>query len=140
MLLFLYRAPAGLGSVRDRFANWPLGRRFIALAAAYAIVLSSLIVSFDVARASILAPGAITCHSDAGGTSAPGGGQPDGKLCDASCCTGCLMLTAALPPPPANAIPAARTSSRPLAFPPVIVFAAATRTASNQSRAPPQSA
>jgi hypothetical protein len=127
--------------VNRRFGRWPLGRRLIALAAAYAIVLSSLIVSFDVARAAVPTPGTITCHSDAGGTAPPAGSQPDGKLCDASCCIGCLMLTAALPPPPAKGAEASRLSGgRPLLLAAVVTFVPVAHTASHQSRAPPRAA
>lgn len=123
-----------------RFAKWPLGRRLVALAAAYAIALSSLIVSFGVTRAAMAAPGTITCHSEAGGAAAPAGGQPDGKLCDASCCTGCLMLVAALPPPPANVAEAPRSSGQTMALSAVITFGPAAHTKSHQSRAPPRAA
>lgn len=123
-----------------RFANRPIGRRLIALAAAYAIALSSLIVSFGVARAAIPAPGTITCHSDAGGTTAPAGSRPDGKLCDASCCTGCLMLVAALPPPPAKVAGAQPSSAEPLTLAAVVTFRTAAHTSSHRSRAPPRAA
>ena len=112
----------------------------IALAAAYAIALSSLIVSFGVTRAALAAPGTITCHGDAGGTSAPTGSAPDGKLCDASCCTGCLMLVAALPPPPAKITGARPSAGEPLTLTAVVTFRAAAYTSSHRSRAPPRAA
>jgi hypothetical protein len=111
----------------------------IALAAAYAIVLSSLIVSFDVARAAVPTSGTITCHSDTGGTATPAGSQPDGRLCDASCCIGCL--TAALPPPPAKGAEAPQLSGgRPLLLAAVITFHATAHPSSHRSRAPPHAA
>jgi hypothetical protein len=127
-------------SVHRRFANRPMGRRLIALAAAYAIVLSSLIVSFGVARAAVPAPGTITCHSDAGGAAAPTDGRPDGKLCDASCCTGCLMLVAALPPPPVKVAGAPRSFGQPLPLDGAATLGAAAHTTSHRSRAPPRAA
>ena len=122
------------------FGSLPWGRRLIALAAAYAIALSSLVVSFGVTRAAVAPPGTITCHSDAAGTAQPSGTQPDGKLCDASCCTGCLMLVAALPPPPDQVAEAPRSIGAPL---PLVVGApigAAAHTSSHRSRAPPPTA
>lgn len=126
--------------MHKRSATWPLGRRLIALAAAYAIALSGLMLSFGVARAAVSLPGTVTCHSDAGGTTAPTGSRPDGKLCDASCCTGCLMLVAALPPPPVNVAEAPRMASRPLPLIAVITVGAAAHTSSHRSRAPPRAA
>ena len=122
------------------FAEWPLGRRLIALAAAYAIALSSLIVTFGVARAAIPVPGTITCHSEAGGTTQPANPAHEGKLCDASCCIGCLTLVAALPPPPAKVTGAPRSSGEPLALAAIITFGPAAHTASHPSRAPPRTA
>jgi hypothetical protein len=125
--------------VHERFATWPLSQRLIALATAYAIALSGLMVSFGVARAAVSLPGTITCHSDAG-TTGPAGSQPDGKLCDGSCCTGCLMLVAALPPPPVKVAEAPRVAGRPLPLVAVITVGAAAHTSSHRSRAPPRAA
>ena len=125
--------------MHKRFAKWPLSRRLIALAAAEAIALSSLMVSFGVARAAVSLPGTITCHSEAGNTT-PSGSQPDGKLCDASCCTGCLMLVAALPPPPVAVAEAPRVAGRPLPLVAVITVGTAAHTSSHRSRAPPRAA
>ena len=119
-------------------------RRIIALVAAYAVALSSLIASFGVARAAADAaynPGGIICHS------APGGGRPspfgDGtnnKLCANCCNVGCMMLMAALPPPPATAAAMPQAASeilRPSAF---ALRAAAPQTKAHRSRAPPLTA
>ncbi len=125
--------------MHERSATWPLSRRLIALATAYAIALSGLMVSFGVARAAVSLPGTITCHSDAG-TTGPAGSQPDGKLCDASCCTGCLMLVAALLPPPVTVAEAPRVAGRPLPLGAVITVGAAAHTSSHRSRAPPRAA
>ncbi len=94
-------------AVRRIFAKRTLRRRVIALAAAYAIALSSLIASFGAARAAAdmaAHPGGVICHSVAAGKHAPASGKTsNNKTCADSCCAGCLMLMAALPPPPANA-------------------------------------
>src|ERR1700692_2410409 len=89
----------GAWAVGKNPANRSLRRRVVALAAAYAIALSSLIGSFGAARAAAEAatlPGAILCHSDVAGQSTPAPDESNGKICINSCCTGCLMLTAAL--------------------------------------------
>lgn len=127
-------------SANRRFSGWPLARAVIALVAAYAIALSSLMVSFGAARAAIPGPGTITCHSEAGRATEPAGGDHDGRLCDASCCIGCLMLMAAVPPPPVEVAKAPRSSRRPLALVVATTFGTLAHTISHQSRAPPQSA
>ena len=129
--------------VHRRFANRrgsPFGRRLVALAAAYAIAVSSLIVSFGVTRSAVAMTGTITCHSDAGGTAQPAGSRPDGKLCDAACCTGCLMLVAALPPPPDRVAAAPRSVAHPLPLAAAGAVDPAAHTASHRSRAPPVAA
>ena len=121
----------------------PLRQRLIALAAAYAIALSGLIANFggaQMAAAGATQPDFAICHSDGVNSPAP---SPDGgtsKTCFDDCCTGCLMLSAALPAPPATAI--ARISSAgeriaPLADAP---FVATPHTKSHRSRAPPLTA
>jgi hypothetical protein len=60
--------------MRKIFAKRPLRRRIIALAAAYAIALASLISSFSVASVAAQAvaqPGGILCHTDVSGHHAP---------------------------------------------------------------------
>ena len=73
-------------------------RRIVALAAAYAIVLSGLIASFGAARAAAEAaaqPGEILCHSVAASQPAPSTDDSNGKVCVDACCVGCLALMAA---------------------------------------------
>jgi hypothetical protein len=92
--------------VHKRFAKWPLGRRIVALAAAYAIVLSSLFANLGAAQAAVAAashPGFIICHSDIPGQ--PPSGGDNGKTCVNGCCIGCLMLMATLPAPQGAAVP-----------------------------------
>jgi len=114
-------------------------RRLIALAAAYAIALSGLFASFGAAQAAALAaadPGGFICHGAPTDQSAPSPGESNGKLC-IDCCTGCLMLMAALPPPPATTV-ALVQSAGVVQHPTVVVALAGTpETKSHRSRAPP---
>ena len=116
-------------------------RRIIALVAAYAVALSSLIASFGVARAAADTadnPIGIICHNAAGsGQPSPSGEGTNNKLCADCCNVGCMMLMAALPAPPATAVAMPRAASkilRPLAF---AVGAVASHTKAHRSRAPP---
>ena len=133
--------------MHDFFRKRLWQKRLVALAAAYAIALSSLIANFSgaqMAAAAAVQPGGIICHTDFAGGHAPSPApSPDSgtnKTCIDDCCTGCLTLTAALPPAPANAdaIPlSASVRIVPLA---VAVFVSGPRTKSHRSRAPPQTA
>jgi hypothetical protein len=130
--------------VRNYLGRRPLRRRIIALAAAYAIALSSLIASFGAASAAAEAaavPGGIICHTVVDGQQAPSPAEGNGKLCIDCCCgVGCTMLMAALPPPPAAAAPLSRASSRPLAPPATAVRAGGHEANAHRSRAPPLTA
>jgi hypothetical protein len=88
--------------VRGNLAKLPLRRRVIALAAAYAIALSSVIASFGAAQAAAEAinqPDAVLCHSStAAAQTAPRADESNSKICVESCCIGCLALAAAVPP------------------------------------------
>ncbi len=121
------------------FANRSLRRRLIALVAAYALALGGLFASWAAGSAAALAaagPAAVICHSDAAGAPAPSQNN-GGHVCVDSCCVGCVLLTAALPPLPVKAIGAPRSAARPLAVTPAFVVAAGSSTRSHQSRAPP---
>jgi hypothetical protein len=129
--------------VRHKLAKRPLGRRLVALAAAYAIALSSLIASFGTARAAAAAvdePGGIICHSLVTDQQAPAGDQTDRNICSADCCIGCLLLLAALPPPPANAVAVARSAGPAFTARTSRGLAGRPEARSHQSRAPPQAA
>jgi len=111
----------------------------IALVAAYALALGGIFASWAAGSAAALAaagPAAVICHSEAGAP-APGQNGDSGAVCVASCCVGCVLLTAALPPPPVKAIGAPQSAARPLAATPVRAVAAGHSTRSHQSRAPP---
>jgi hypothetical protein len=129
--------------VPKTFAERPLRQRIIALAAAYAIALASLISSFSaasVAAQAVAQPGGILCHTDVSGQSAPSTDETNNGICADCCCVGCLTLMAALPPPPAKAIAVSRPSSRNIAPLVIIVLAGGPTAKSHQSRAPPLTA
>jgi hypothetical protein len=120
-----------------------LGQRIIALVAAYAIALAGLLANFggaQMAAAAAAQTGGVICHSDLAGSPGhfPDGGTSD--VCADSCCTGCLMLVAALPPPPVTAVAFAPSASERIVPPAVTAFVASPQTESHRSRAPPLSA
>jgi hypothetical protein len=126
------------------FRNRLLQKRFVALAAAYAIALSGLIANFagaQMASAAAAQPGGIICHTDFAGNPAP---SPDGgnagHSCIDDCCTGCLMLSAALPEPPETGKALLQSASERIALPARTVFVAGPGSKSHRSRAPPQNA
>jgi hypothetical protein len=127
-------------SVHKYFTKCPLRRRIVALAAAYAIALSGIIANFGAsgaAAAESSTPGTVTCHTEIAGDPSPTDDQDNGKACADSCCIGCLMLTAALPPPSATPMGALRSPGQILPPPVVSGFASSPQSKSNQSRAPP---
>jgi hypothetical protein len=128
--------------VRQFFYERSLRRRTIALVAAYTIALASLLASFTAARATIDTNNAlgVICHTLDTGQTNPAGGQDNGNACAENCCIGCLMLTAALPPPPVKITGAPQTASQPLPPPAIAALAGGTFTKSHRSRAPPLTA
>jgi hypothetical protein len=128
--------------VRQFFYERSLRRRTIALVAAYTIALASLLASFTAARATIDTNNSlgVICHTLDTGQTNPAGGQDNGKACAENCCIGCLMLTAALPPPPVKITGAPQTASQPLPPPAIAALAGGTFTKSHRSRAPPLTA
>jgi hypothetical protein len=133
----------GVEAVNRYSAKRSLSRRIVALFAAYAIALSGLLASFTAAHAAAAAagtPGAIICHTLVTGEApVPAGDQNNGDHC-ANCCVGCLMLMAALPPPPVTVTGAPQAAGRPLPPPAVALAAAGPVTKSHRSRAPPLTA
>jgi hypothetical protein len=120
-------------------------RRIVALAAAYAIALASLIASFGAASATAEAAtapdGIIICHTIvAGGETPSPADQTNSKHCVDNCCIGCLMLMAAVPPPPAKIIGAPLSASQSIAPPQSIVLVGVFETKDHRSRAPPPAA
>jgi hypothetical protein len=129
--------------VLKSFAKRPFRRRVIALLAAYAIALSGLIASFGAASAAatdvFANPGGILCHNT-GGQSSPSSDETNNKICADCCGVGCLMLMAALPPPPANGF-AVRLTASPIVHTLTVAALAGTPSAkSHRSRAPPYGA
>ena len=128
--------------MRKYFARRPLRRRIVALAAAYTIALASLIASFGAASAAAAAaaPNGVICHTLVAGDQAPSSGDTNGKHCADNCCIGCLMLMAAVPPPPAKITGAPLTASQSIAPPQNIVLSGGLETKDHRSRAPPLAA
>ena len=129
--------------MRKYFARRPLRRRIVALAAAYAIALSSMIASFgaaSAAAAAAAAPNGIICHTLVAGDQAPASGDTNTKHCIDNCCIGCLMLMAAVPPPPAKIVRAPRSASQFIAPPQNVVLSGSLETKDHRSRAPPPAA
>lgn len=126
--------------MRKTFARRPLHQRIIALVAAYAIACASLIAGFGAVQAAdAIQHDDVLCHSNVA-QPLPASDESNGKICvDYSCCTGCLAMAAAVPPPlPAVAAP--HSLSRrlaPLAHP---VLASGTDFNVHRSRGPPLAA
>lgn len=117
-----------------------LGRRAIALIAAYTIALAGLLATYSFARAAgVAAPGPIgvICHTDFAGQPSPSGNDADGRACAHNCCIGYLALVAAVPPPSAIVTGAPQSASHVLHPPTIIILAAGTPLTSHRSRAPP---
>jgi hypothetical protein len=129
----------GVWAVYSFFRGRPLQRRTIALAAAYTIALSGLIANFGGAQMAAAQPGAIICHTDIAGQSAPATDSGTGKICD-DCCVGCLMLAAALAPPPVTAIAMPLSGGERIVPPANALFVSGPETKSHRSRAPPLTA
>ena len=128
--------------MRKFFARRPLRQRIVALAAAYAIALASLIASFGAASAAASAAGptGVICHTLVAGDEAPSSGDTNAKHCIDNCCIGCLMLVAAVPPPPAKITGAPLAASQSIAPPQDIVLVGPLQTKDHRSRAPPLAA
>jgi hypothetical protein len=134
--------------LRKRFIRQPMRQRIIALVAAYAIALTSLIAGFGAAQAASQAAsqaaaqaldGGITaiCHSAlAEGGPATGSDESNGTIC-LKCCVGCLTpLATVLPPDVAAAGPPQAAFTR-LNLPATGVRIADARSKAHRSRGPP---
>jgi hypothetical protein len=137
--------PSFLGraaQMRKSLAKHPLRWRVIALVAAYAIALSSLLASGVAARAAaelVTQSGGILCHTDVAGQSAPASDEKN-RACADCCCVGCLTLMAAVPFPQARNIVLGTLSSQVVAPLAMIVVAGSPSAKSHRSRAPPREA
>lgn len=126
--------------VHSYFARWSLRRRVIALVAAYALALGGMLASWaagSAAAPAAAAPATVICHSDGADDTAPSQNHDGSHVCVDACCVGCVLLTAALPPPPIKAIGAPQSAVRPLATPLALAVPAQHSARSHQSRAPP---
>jgi hypothetical protein len=119
-----------------------LQRRIVALLAAYAIALSSLVASFALARTAAAAtvPGGIICHTAVAGDEAPSPASDQTGHCADNCCIGCLMHLAALPAPVKAVGAPLVAASQPTAPPRHLVLTGDLKTKDHRSRAPPLAA
>lgn len=125
--------------MRNHSGGRTLKRRIIALVAAYAVALSSLVASLGAAHAAAEAAGnplGVFCHGAADGTAFPVG-QGNSGICIDGCCIGCLMPLAALPPPPVAALPSLAAVGYRVALPASIALRDARTAKAHRSRAPP---
>jgi len=125
--------------VLRKLAKVLLRRRVIALTAAYAIALSSVLASFSAAQAAAEAinqPGGVLCHNSASAQPALPANESKSKICVDWCCVGCLTMATAVPPPvPAAALTHALSQRlAPLAR---VVLAGGTDFNAHRSRGPP---
>jgi hypothetical protein len=126
--------------MRKSLAKHPLRWRVIALVAAYAIALSSLLASGVAARAAaelVAQSGGILCHTDEAGPAAPTNDKDNNRICVDCCCVGCLSLMAPVSLPQARIIVLGTLSSQVVAPPAMIVVAGSPSAKSHRSRAPP---
>jgi hypothetical protein len=126
-------------SVGKTFAKRPLQQRIIALAAAYAIALASLIASFGAAQAAadaVTQPDTVICHASAAERPAPASDESNGKTC-VDCCIGCVTAAPAAVTP-ATSVAIIRQISvirlEPLAH---RVLVASAASSAHRSRGPP---
>jgi hypothetical protein len=130
--------------VYQYLARRSVRRRLVALFAAYAIALASLLSSFGAARAAAAqasVPDGIICHTQLDGAAQPSPASSDNNaLCADCCCVGCLMLLAALPPAPTQFAAAPQSAGQAIALPTTAVLAVAPDTTCHRSRAPPVTA
>lgn len=120
----------------------PLWQRVVALTAAYAVALATLIASYGAARAAgevAASPNAVICHTVVASDQAPAPAS-DQDHCADNCCIGCLMLLAALPPPPNKVIGAPESASLALVPTQSAVLVGGHNTKDHRSRAPPSAA
>ena len=123
------------------FDRHSLGRRVVAIAAAYLVALSAVIANFAAARMAaeaIADPLGVICHTGNIGAPSPSGDQNDAGHCIDNC-SACCFAFAALPPAPAplHGIALPIPAAMPLAAP-VIIGRLASK--SHRSRAPPRGA
>jgi hypothetical protein len=126
--------------VRRTFARRPLRQRIVALVAAYAIALASLIASFGAAQATAAAVNGgtgIICHSDvAERAPATGPHESNGTLCFKSC-IGCITSLATVIPPTVAAAGPPQLWFKRIDLPARVVRIARAQLNAHRSRGPP---
>ncbi len=130
-------------AMRKSLAKHPLRWRVIALVAAYAIALSSLLASGVAARAAAelaAQSGDILCHTDVAGQAAPASDESNNTICADCRCVGCLTLIVGISLPQARIIVVGKLSSQVIALLATSVVAGNPSAKSHQSRAPPREA
>jgi len=133
------KTPAGKTSVAKAFAKRSLQQRIIAVAAAYAIALASLIASFGAAQAAaeaVTQPDTVICHASAAERPAPAPDGSSGRIC-VDCCIGCATAAPAAVPPAASVViirQVSVTRLEPIAHPALIASAVSS---AHRSRGPP---
>jgi hypothetical protein len=126
--------------MRKGLPKHPLRWRVIALVAAYAVALSSLIASVGAARAaaeSAAQPSGTLCHTNVGGRTGPESDQDKNRICADRCCVGCLTLIAAEPSFQGSGVALPKPSSQTIAPRATVVVGGSPSAKSHQSRAPP---
>jgi hypothetical protein len=112
----------------------------LALATAYAIVLSSLFANIGAVHAATggpLDPWSVICHAPGAARHQPAGDEGNSRTCIDGCSIGCLMLLATVPPPPVQAVPLTRASGQVLKPPAMIALARRPERKSHLSQGPP---
>jgi len=125
--------------VRKIFAKRPLRQRIVALVAAYAIALASLIASFGAAQtaaAAVDGGSGVICHSDLAGGPITGSHEDDGTICFKSC-IGCMTSLAMTIPPTVSAIRMLQSASKRLDLPVRLVCLDNAKANAHRSRGPP---
>jgi hypothetical protein len=123
--------------VRKTFARRPLRQRVIALVAAYALALASLVAGFGAAQAAAEAvdgAGGVICHSDLAEGPGTGSHESNSAICLKSC-LGCMTSLATVIPPTVAA--AGQLSFKRLDLPARVVPIAGAKFNAHRSRGPP---
>jgi len=135
-------APGTSRGMRKSLAKHQLRRRAIALVAAYAVALSSLLASGVAARAAaelIAQSGGALCHTDVAGQAVPASGD-NNTICTDYHCIACLTLVLGISPPHAKLTIAGKPSGQVLGLLATSLVAGRPCAKSHQSRAPPHEA
>jgi len=125
--------------VRKIFAKRPLRQRIVALVAAYAIALASLIASFGAAQtaaAAVDGGSGVICHSDLAGGPITGSHEDDGTICFKSC-IGCMTSLATVIPPTVAAAGPPQLPFKRLDLPVRLVRLDSAKANAHRSRGPP---